>query len=97
MTSIVARVPTAHASLYLQKLCKHWAHRLDVAFDSANGRVAFAPDRICNMAADAQGLTLTLTAPETEASRLADVVFDHLKRMANHDSLEPPVWTPVTA
>jgi hypothetical protein len=98
MTSITAHVPTAYASLYLQKLSKHWAHRLDVAFDAANARIAFAADKICNMAADREGLDLVLTAPELpEAKRLAGVVFDHLKRMANHDALEQPVWTPFTA
>ena len=96
MTSITTRVPTAYASIYLQKLCKHWAHRLEVAFDTANGRVAFAADKICNMAADGEGLNLTITAPESDANRLAGVVFDHLKRMANHDDFAPPVWTPVT-
>jgi hypothetical protein len=35
------RVPTAHASRYLQQLCKHWAHNLSVAFDPTRGRVTF--------------------------------------------------------
>ena len=26
-------MPTAHASRYLQQLCKHWAHNLTVTFD----------------------------------------------------------------
>src|SRR4051794_2127609 len=35
------RVPTAHASRYLQQLCKHWAHNLTVEFDEAKGMVTF--------------------------------------------------------
>jgi hypothetical protein len=35
------RVPTAHASRYLQQLCKHWAHNLAVEFDETAGRVTF--------------------------------------------------------
>lgn len=39
-----AAVPTEHASRYLQQLCKHWQHNLDVAFDAERGRVAFPRD-----------------------------------------------------
>src|SRR5262245_47663379 len=35
------RVPTAHASRYLQQLCKHWAHNLTVEFDATKGQVTF--------------------------------------------------------
>ena len=35
------RVPTAHASRYLQQLCKHWRHNLAVEFDEMAGRVTF--------------------------------------------------------
>ena len=34
-------VPTAHASRYLQQLCKHWSHNLSVAFDESAGVVTF--------------------------------------------------------
>ena len=32
MSSVVANVPTTHASKYLQQLCKHWQHNLAVEF-----------------------------------------------------------------
>ena len=35
------RVPTAHASRYLQQLCKHWRHNLAVEFDESLGTVTF--------------------------------------------------------
>ena len=35
------RVPTAHASRYLQQLCKHWRHNLPVEFDETSGKVTF--------------------------------------------------------
>src|SRR6185437_8958296 len=38
------RVPTTHASRYLQQLCKHWAHKLDVSFTPEAGHVVFARD-----------------------------------------------------
>jgi hypothetical protein len=37
----IVRVPTAHASRYLQQLCKHWAHNLAVTFDESRGTVTF--------------------------------------------------------
>jgi hypothetical protein len=35
------RVPTAHASRYLQQLCKHWSHTLAVTFSETAGTVTF--------------------------------------------------------
>ncbi|TIT63197.1 MAG: DUF2218 domain-containing protein, partial [Mesorhizobium sp.] len=32
-----ANVTTAHASRYLQQLCKHWAHKFPVEFDPNHG------------------------------------------------------------
>jgi hypothetical protein len=42
--SAQARVPTAHASRYLQQLCKHWAHNLAVEFTPERGSVIFPKD-----------------------------------------------------
>jgi len=36
-----AHVKTDNASRYLQQLCKHWAHNLDVNFDKTLGEVVF--------------------------------------------------------
>jgi hypothetical protein len=37
----IARVPTANGSRYLQQLCKHWSHNLEVEFTPEKGRVVF--------------------------------------------------------
>ena len=42
--SATAAVPTAHASKYLQQLCKHWQHNLSVAFTAEHGTVTFPKD-----------------------------------------------------
>ena len=39
-----ASVPTANASRYLQQLCKHWAHNLQVEFTAERGTVIFPRD-----------------------------------------------------
>lgn len=36
-----ALVPTDSASKYLQQLCKHWQHNLQVEFTPENGTVVF--------------------------------------------------------
>ena len=42
--SALAGVPTASASRYLQQLCKHWSHNLQVEFTPENGTVIFPRD-----------------------------------------------------
>lgn len=39
-----ARVPTDQAGKYLQQLCKHWSHNLQVEFTPENGTVIFPKD-----------------------------------------------------
>ncbi|WP_129790558.1 DUF2218 domain-containing protein [Sphingosinicella sp. CPCC 101087] len=39
-----AEVPTKNASRYLQQLCKHWQHNLEVTFDANQGRIVFPRD-----------------------------------------------------
>lgn len=40
-TRSTARVPTTNGSRYLQQLCKHWSHNLEVEFTPEKGRVVF--------------------------------------------------------
>lgn len=42
--SATALVPTGSASKYLQQLCKHWSHNLQVEFTPENGTVIFPKD-----------------------------------------------------
>lgn len=84
----VAEVATPKASRYLQQLCKHWQHKLPVAFDPQSGRVEFSIGE-CRMAAGLELLTLTISAPEAEKlARLQDVVASHLSRFAFKDELK---------
>jgi hypothetical protein len=39
--SSATKVPTLHASRYLQQLCKHWSHNLAVEFNETEGTVTF--------------------------------------------------------
>jgi hypothetical protein len=42
--SASAHVQTSNASKYLQQLCKHWEHNLQVEFTPENGTVIFPRD-----------------------------------------------------
>jgi len=82
-----AEVATPKASRYLQQLCKHWQHKLTVAFDAQSGRVEFSIGE-CRMDAAPELLTLTLSAPDSEKlSELQEVVASHLQRFAFKDGL----------
>lgn len=38
------RIPTTEGRRYLQRLCRHWSHNLNVEFDESNGTVIFPRD-----------------------------------------------------
>lgn len=64
-----ARVPTAHASRYLQQVCKHWAHNLSVEFTPEQGSIVFPKDaRGASWQGD--GRVLFIAEPEVLAVRI---------------------------
>lgn len=94
MAASTARIATANGRRYMTQLCKHWAHKFEVAYDEDTGLVPFAPDRRCRMAADAEGLTLTVEVEDAgQMERMQGVVIDHLKRFAFREELGEVAWT----
>lgn len=92
MHTIEAAIPTDQASRFLQQLCKHWSHKLEVSFTPTDGRVAFVGG-VCTMQANAETLNLRIEAAEqAEAERLGGVVVNHLQRFAFHQPLDVPAW-----
>jgi hypothetical protein len=87
-----ARVPTLHASRYLQQLCKHWGHTLTVAFTEAQGTVTFPRnargadwpgDATLLMRAHEDGLECHLEASSPgQLDALKGAVARHLDRFA---------------
>lgn len=93
MPASQARIATEHASKYLQRLCKHFAHKVSVDYDPASARVDF-PFGGCRMAADADGLTIDCTSKSPEAlARTQIVIDDHLARFAWREKPEI-AWRP---
>ena len=87
-----ALVPTSSASKYLQQLCKHWQHNLQVEFTPENGTVIFPRDaRGANHPGDAvvtfnvaeTGLDIRIDASSDEQLEgLKGAVARHLDRFA---------------
>ena len=90
--SATALVPTESASKYLQQLCKHWEHNLQVEYTPENGTVIFPRDaRGANHPGDAvatfnvaeTGLEVRIDASSDEQLEgLKGAVERHLDRFA---------------
>ncbi|MCC2976358.1 DUF2218 domain-containing protein [Sphingomonas sp. PL-96] len=88
----VAQVPTAEGSRYLQQLCKHWSHNLQVEFTPEQGSVVFPHNaRGADYPGDGRALfeageaVLTVRIEATSAEQLDNlkkVVASHLDRFA---------------
>ncbi|WP_134500470.1 DUF2218 domain-containing protein [Microvirga pakistanensis] len=93
MLSTEARVPTAHASRYLQQLSKHWSHKFAVAFDETSSTIPFSEDRRAELTAEPDHLRIRLTVPDEETrDRMRKVLEDHLNRFAFRETLAY-AWT----
>ncbi|PAU77590.1 DUF2218 domain-containing protein [Halomonas salipaludis] len=83
-------IATIDGSKLINRLCKHWAHKLEVEHDAEQGRVAFA-EGTCLMHATDERLTIAIEAlDEPTLDHLEGVVSSHLDRMAG-ESLDI-VW-----
>jgi hypothetical protein len=87
-----ARVPTANGARYLQQLCKHWSHKLEVQLSDDEGIVRF-PSAVATMKADADALTVKVEADDDETlQRMKGVVASHLDRFAFKEAPLPFEW-----
>ncbi len=101
--SSVADVPTAHASRYLQQLCKHWQHNLEVEFDAQRGRVTFPRDArgadwpaegVVTMEAGPNALSCRIDASAPgQLEGLKGAVARHLDRFAFREAPLAFDWT----
>lgn len=100
--SATAAVPTAHASKYLQQLCKHWQHNLAVTFTAEHGTVTF-PKNARGADWPGDGLVTFDAGPDTLSVRidasavgqlegLKGAVARHLDRFAFREAPLPFDW-----
>ncbi|GAB4065422.1 DUF2218 domain-containing protein [Ancylobacter sonchi] len=88
-----AAVPTAHASRYLQQLCKHWAHKFEVSFTPEDGRIVLPENTIATLHADDAALAVRLEAVDAPTlERMKGVVANHLDRFAFREAPLPFDW-----
>ena len=77
----IAQVPTTSGSKYMQQLCKHWSHNLEVSFDAERGVVTFPRDARGADWPDKAVVTM-IVHPETLECRIdasAAPQLDHMK------------------
>lgn len=82
-----AEIATPAAERLINRLSKHWAHKLDVEQSDQQATIAFATGT-CVMVAEADKLVVALEALEEEhLDELEGVVERHLVRMAGDEEL----------
>ncbi|MBM7062844.1 DUF2218 domain-containing protein [Pseudomonas sp. UL073] len=89
MTLIAStHVTTATPGRYIGRLCKHFAHKLEVQHDEQQGHIDFAFGR-CQLNAEADGLTLRVeSANRADLEKLQHVVASHFERFAWQEALQ---------
>ena len=92
MAIATARVPTANGAKYLQQLCKHWSHKLEVDLSDRKGVVRF-PSAIATMEASPEALLVTIEADGETVERMKGVVASHLDRFAFREAPLPFDWS----
>lgn len=98
-----ARVPTASASRYLQQVCKHWQHNLEVSFTADHGTVVFPGnargadhpgDAVVTFDARADTLDVRIEASApAQLEALKGAVARHLDRFAFREAPLPFAWS----
>ncbi|MGB0608535.1 MAG: DUF2218 domain-containing protein [Paracoccaceae bacterium] len=81
-------IKTQKASGYLQQLCKHFSHKIEVKFNGQDGWIEFAFGR-AELRADENVLTLVANSQNPEnLDKLKKVLASHLERFAFRESLK---------
>jgi hypothetical protein len=81
------QIPTAEASKYILKLCRHFAHKVSADFSDQNGQIRFLQGQ-CVMKADAQSLSIYMQAQVEDSIRAMQfIIDDHLQRFARFETL----------
>lgn len=87
MASCHVTIPTDHARKYLQQLCKHFAHKVDVEFDTETGFAALPPGP-CTLKATPSELYIHCQSDKTDAlPNSRSIIEIHLKKFAWREEL----------
>ena len=92
MKSADAYWQTENGSKYLQQLCKHFGHKIDVDFTPTEGTIHF-PFGPVALKADDKGLWIKVVGEDEETVERAKGVVDrHLERFAFREEFEHMPW-----
>ena len=92
MATSTTTVSTENGWKYLQQLCKHWAHKLEVELTDQKGVVKFA-EATAVMTSEDHALTVEIEAQSDEVlERMKGVVSSHLDRFAFREAPLPFDW-----
>ncbi|WLP93615.1 DUF2218 domain-containing protein [Psychrobacter sp. M13] len=80
-----ATILTQSPQRIMNRLCKHWAHKLPVTLSPDQGEIEL-PMGICRLHCT-DLLTVELSSDTEQMARLQEVVSDHLLRMAGKETL----------
>lgn len=83
-----AEIETTSGERIINRLCKHWAHKLEVEHSQQDGKIIFPDKGTCLLHAEADKLTVSIeTLEEEHLDQLEGVVESHLVRMAKDEEL----------
>ncbi|KAE8438403.1 DUF2218 domain-containing protein [Vreelandella piezotolerans] len=86
-----AEIATPSGARLINRLCKHWAHKLEVEHTEQDAKIVFSSGT-CLMHAEPERLLVSIETLEEEyLDQLEGVVESHLVRMAKDEPLEI-VW-----
>ena len=92
MPVATTRFETPYGARYLARLCKHFGHKVEVAWSEREGRCALPPGP-AQLNADEGGLDVRVEAGDAEGLRRAmHIVEDHLLRFAFRESPSALTW-----
>lgn len=87
-----ARFPTQHASKYIQQLCKHFAHKIEVDYDEQSGSAAL-PMGPAKLTAEPDSLLVQVQAEDVKGVIHARFVIDsHLVTFAFREGYTGLNW-----
>lgn len=96
MPSINAYVSTVNPSRLINRLCKHFSHKIEAEWSETNGLLTFSIGE-CRLSTKNGALALECQSPTTdELDELGQVVASHLIRFAGDEMVEVQ-WNPATA
>ncbi|WP_299938161.1 DUF2218 domain-containing protein [uncultured Pelagimonas sp.] len=93
MFKLTGTFATQNGPKYLQQLCKHFAHKIDVTHSDTEGTCSF-PMGQAVLKADDAGLTIRFELKDQDAVDPARNVIDsHLERFAFRENFKHMTWS----